>query len=204
MRRISIRTLMAFVLVSAVGLAALRNANELWAGMMLPARPGRCRRRHARSSPHARPGTGLVAGFRRAWLADIWSSPSAPWASTYGTTHLWLTYTRSVVHSRSPPFEVLPVDTQLHVVRLVTTMASLSERTVANSVMIPPRAATISPRWKPGHSLAIRSSGRGESRPVSARRPLPLRPPGRPGGRDGRRVVLGEAGEGASPCDSPG
>jgi hypothetical protein len=35
MRRISIRTLMAFVLVSAVGLAALRNANELWAGMML-------------------------------------------------------------------------------------------------------------------------------------------------------------------------
>jgi MFS family permease len=35
MRRISIRTLMAFVLVSAVGLAALRNANELWSGMML-------------------------------------------------------------------------------------------------------------------------------------------------------------------------
>jgi hypothetical protein len=35
MRRISIRTLMAFVLVSAVGLAALRNANELWAGMMI-------------------------------------------------------------------------------------------------------------------------------------------------------------------------
>jgi hypothetical protein len=35
MRRISIRTLMAFILVSAVGLAALRNANELWAGMML-------------------------------------------------------------------------------------------------------------------------------------------------------------------------
>src|SRR6266436_1870509 len=35
MRRFSIRTLMAFVLVSAVGLAALRNASDLWAGMML-------------------------------------------------------------------------------------------------------------------------------------------------------------------------
>jgi hypothetical protein len=35
MRRSSIRTLMAFVLVSAVGLAALRNASNLWAGMML-------------------------------------------------------------------------------------------------------------------------------------------------------------------------
>jgi hypothetical protein len=35
MRRISIRTLMAFILVSAVGLAALRNADEVWAGMML-------------------------------------------------------------------------------------------------------------------------------------------------------------------------
>src|SRR4051794_25702782 len=32
MRRFSIRTLMAFVLVSAVGLAAIRNANERWAG----------------------------------------------------------------------------------------------------------------------------------------------------------------------------
>jgi MFS family permease len=35
MRRFSIRTLMAFVLVSAIGLAALRNANDLWAGMLL-------------------------------------------------------------------------------------------------------------------------------------------------------------------------
>jgi hypothetical protein len=34
MRRFSIRTLMALIVVSAVGLAALRNANDLWAGMM--------------------------------------------------------------------------------------------------------------------------------------------------------------------------
>jgi hypothetical protein len=34
MRRFSVRSLMAFVLVSAMGLAALRNANELWATVM--------------------------------------------------------------------------------------------------------------------------------------------------------------------------
>ena len=35
MPRISIRILMAFIFVAGVGLAALRNANEFWAGMML-------------------------------------------------------------------------------------------------------------------------------------------------------------------------
>jgi hypothetical protein len=35
MRRFSIRGLMAFVVISAVGLAALRNAGDLWAGMLL-------------------------------------------------------------------------------------------------------------------------------------------------------------------------
>jgi hypothetical protein len=35
MPRVSIRTLMAFIIVAGVGLAALRNANEFWAGMML-------------------------------------------------------------------------------------------------------------------------------------------------------------------------
>jgi hypothetical protein len=34
-RRFSVRTLMAFVLVCAIGLAALRNANEIWASVML-------------------------------------------------------------------------------------------------------------------------------------------------------------------------
>src|SRR5262249_4161682 len=39
MRRFSIRSLSAFVIVSAVGLAALRNANEWWAGAMLLGTP---------------------------------------------------------------------------------------------------------------------------------------------------------------------
>jgi hypothetical protein len=35
MRRFSIRSLMAFVFLCAVGLAAFRNTGELWAGMLL-------------------------------------------------------------------------------------------------------------------------------------------------------------------------
>ena len=35
MRRFSIRSLMAFVLVSAVGLAALRSKNDIWMGILL-------------------------------------------------------------------------------------------------------------------------------------------------------------------------
>jgi hypothetical protein len=35
MRRISVRSLMAIVLISAIGLAALRNASNLWAGIIL-------------------------------------------------------------------------------------------------------------------------------------------------------------------------
>jgi hypothetical protein len=35
MRRFSILGLMAFLVVAAIGLAALRNANDLWAGMLL-------------------------------------------------------------------------------------------------------------------------------------------------------------------------
>jgi hypothetical protein len=35
MRRFSIRTLMSAIVVSAIGLAALRNASDLWAGIML-------------------------------------------------------------------------------------------------------------------------------------------------------------------------
>ncbi len=35
MRRFSVRSLMAFIFACAIGLAALRNANDLWAGAML-------------------------------------------------------------------------------------------------------------------------------------------------------------------------
>ena len=35
MRRFSIRSLTAFIFVAAIGLAALRDANDLWAGMLL-------------------------------------------------------------------------------------------------------------------------------------------------------------------------
>ena len=59
MRRISIRTLMALVLVSAIGLAALRNASELWAGMML--------RLALAAVGVAILGVALMRGRERAW-----------------------------------------------------------------------------------------------------------------------------------------
>ncbi len=78
MRRISIRTLMAFVLVSAVGLAALRNANELWAGMMLLVAMA--------ALGGAVLGLILMRGRERAWWLGFvqclagatWSPPSCP------------------------------------------------------------------------------------------------------------------------------
>ena len=35
MRRFSVRTLMVFVIIFAIGLTALRNGNDVWAGAML-------------------------------------------------------------------------------------------------------------------------------------------------------------------------
>lgn len=59
MRRFSILTLMAVVLVSAVGLAALRNANAPWAGGMLLSAMV--------SSGVAVLGAALMRGRERAW-----------------------------------------------------------------------------------------------------------------------------------------
>jgi hypothetical protein len=59
MRRFSIRSLMAFVLISAVGLAALRSANELWAATMLSAALA--------AVGVAVLGASLMRGRERAW-----------------------------------------------------------------------------------------------------------------------------------------
>ena len=67
MRRLSIRTLMALIAGSAVGLAALRNASELWARVMMMLALGLVCIAAVRDSA---PGSaaGLVFGFRGAWL----------------------------------------------------------------------------------------------------------------------------------------
>jgi hypothetical protein len=77
MRRFSIRSVMSFVIVSALGLAALRNADELWAGMVLLFAMG--------SVGVAVLGAVFLRGRERAWWAGFaffaggtWRSPSIP------------------------------------------------------------------------------------------------------------------------------
>jgi hypothetical protein len=105
MRRFSIRTLMAFILVAAVGLAALRNANELWAGMMVIVALG--------AVGVAVLGAVFLRGKERAWWIGFaffgggyLALAVGPWLSDtfqpqLGTTHL-LRYVHSEV-TASPP-----------------------------------------------------------------------------------------------------
>src|SRR5262249_47440617 len=63
MSRFSICTLMAFILVSAIGLAALKNANSPWAGMMLLVALA--------AVGIAVMGAGIMRGRERAWWAGF-------------------------------------------------------------------------------------------------------------------------------------
>jgi hypothetical protein len=133
MRRISIRTLMAFVLVSAVGLAALRNADELWAGMMLLLALA--------SVGVAILGAALMKGRERAWWLGFavfgggyLVAALCPLWPQLGTTHL-LDYVHArVVGSEIATVEVSRFDQSSVLYRLVTTDGGVSERTIANSV----------------------------------------------------------------------
>ncbi len=133
MRRISIRTLMTFILVSAVGLAALRNANELWAGMMLLLASA--------AVGVAILGVALMRGRERAWWLGFAVFGSVylvaalcPLRPQLGTTHL-LDYVHArVVGSGIATVEVSRFDQSSVLYRLVTTEGRVSERTVANSV----------------------------------------------------------------------
>jgi hypothetical protein len=101
MRRLSIRSLMSFVVVSAVGLAALRNASDLWAGMMLLAALA--------ALGAATLGSLILRGKERCWWAGfaVFSGgylalAVGPWfrenpRPLLGTTHL-LTYAQQKIH----------------------------------------------------------------------------------------------------------
>jgi hypothetical protein len=92
MRRLSIRSLMAFIVAAAVGLAALRNANELWAGMLLLVALA--------AVGFALMGAAILRGKERYWWAGFAFFGGAylalsvgPWLSDtfrpqLGTTHL--------------------------------------------------------------------------------------------------------------------
>jgi hypothetical protein len=132
MRRFSIRSLMAFVLVSAVGLAALRNANELWAGLMLTVAFG--------AAATAVMGALTLRGVERyrwagfavfsgGYLAmTLGPGLNAPFKSHFGTTAL-LNYVQSQVAVASPSQPATVGNRIGRRENLVQRIASLEEST---------------------------------------------------------------------------
>jgi hypothetical protein len=106
LRRISIRTLMAFVLVSAVGLAALKNAGEIWAGIMLLLALA--------ATGVAILGAALMQGRERAWwlgfavFAGLYLAIAiGPWVNDWFrhqliTSH-WLVQVRNALSETNVP-----------------------------------------------------------------------------------------------------
>jgi hypothetical protein len=106
MRRFSIRGLMAVIVVAGVGLAALRNANALWAGMLLIVALA--------AVGFAVMGTVILRGNERYWWAGFaffgggyLALAVGPWLSDtfqpqLGTTHL-LDHVRQLMLASDPP-----------------------------------------------------------------------------------------------------
>ena len=153
MRHFSIRTLMASIAVAAVGLAALRNANELWARVMTMLALGLvC---------VAGLWAILLRGRERAWwlgfavLGCAYLSVSlSPLRSRLGTTHL-LEYVHAVaVKSSIATFEVSRADQSSTLYRVVMSDGTANSKTVSNSVYNSTRGeailATMEPanRWR--------------------------------------------------------
>jgi hypothetical protein len=134
MRRFSIRSLMAFVVVSAVGLATLRNASDLWAGMMLLV--------DLAAVGVAVLGAILMRGRERAWwlgfavfVGGYMAVAISPLQLQLSTTHL-LDYVHArVVSSSIATFDVSRFDQSSVLYRIVTSDGGVNLKTVADSVV---------------------------------------------------------------------
>lgn len=139
MRRLSIRTLMAFVLIFAVGLAALRNANDLWAGVML-------------LFALAVVGVAVIGGVilrgrERCWWAGFaffgggyLALAIGPWfgsadQSRLVTTHLLESVRAKVVTSNIARFEMSALDRSSVRLRVMTDDGGVITKTMAKSVV---------------------------------------------------------------------
>jgi hypothetical protein len=133
MRRFSIRTLMVLIAGSATGLAALRNANELWATVMMMLALGLvC---------VAGLWAILLRGRERAWwlgfavLGCTYLSVSlSPLRSRLTTTHLLEYVHARVVSSSIATFEVSRADQSSILYRVVMIDGTTNSRTVSNSL----------------------------------------------------------------------
>jgi len=128
MRRLSIRSLMAFILVSAVGLAALRGADELWAGTMLLVA--------LTAVGVAVPGAVILRGKERYWWAGFaffgggyLALAVGPWLSDTFQPQLGTTHLLGHIHGRMYPSMVQkkkdPWDLQLEREILVAELAQV-------------------------------------------------------------------------------
>jgi hypothetical protein len=138
MRRFSIRSLIVLIVVFAVGLAALRNANELWAGMLLLVALA--------AVGVAVMGAVILRGKERDWWAGFaffgggyLALAIGPWLSDtfqpqLGTTHLLEYVHARVVSSSIATFDVSRADPSSVLFRVVTSDGAVTSRTVANSV----------------------------------------------------------------------
>jgi hypothetical protein len=133
MRRISIRTLMVLIAGSAVGLAALRNANEVWARVMMMLVVGLVCVAGLRAI--------LLRGRERAWwlgfavLGCTYLCASlSPLRSRLSTTHLLEYVHARVVSSSIATFDVSRADQDSLLFRIVMIDGTANSRTVSNSV----------------------------------------------------------------------
>jgi hypothetical protein len=133
MRRFSIRTLMVLIAGSATGLAALRNANELWATVMMMLALGLvC---------VAGLWAILLRGRERAWWLGFavfgctyLSVSLSPLRSRLTTTHLLEYVHARVVSSSIATVEVSRADQSSILYRVVMIDGTANSRSVSNSV----------------------------------------------------------------------
>jgi hypothetical protein len=134
MGRFSIRTLMTFIVGSAIGLAALRNANDRWAKMMFIAAVvsvgvaalGAC---FLRAKERARwTGEAIFAGGYLIFALTPWFS------SCLGTTQLLDYIHAKVVASTIATFEVSRFDQDTILFRVVSSDGAINVRKVPDGV----------------------------------------------------------------------
>ena len=175
MRRFSIRSLMAVVVVSAVGLAALRNANEQWAGTMLLV--------VLAAVGVAVVGAALMRGRERAWwlgfavFAGLYLALSVgPWVGDafrhqLATTH-WLVELRNLMFESNTQYltiEKEEIEAELAKLRPVTpklkydpVVASLKNNLRAIQVQLTANknaGLRYDPFQRIGHSLFVLLAG---------------------------------------------
>ena len=140
----------------------------------------------------------LLRGRQRAWclgfavLGCTYLSVSfSPLRSRLSTTHLLEYVHARVVSSSIATFEVSRADQSSILYRVVMIDGTANNRTVSNSVYNSTPGEDILATMEPVNGCASAPPGSRELRPVPAHGPFAFRPPGWPGGRDGRRLVLG-------------